>query len=294
MKLRLALCALVAVALGCGEEFSMEADAGGEGGKVSTDAATGSEGGANDASAEAGTGWCATQGPDHTFCEDFSRSVPGKLSPLLAGGGSLTADTTDTVNAPQSMLATTPALAAKGDSASALGWRDFPGANGTIYTLTTSFKIASSCFPTGGQADPVTILALSFPGTPYEIAFAVTPGQVQLIEITAAADGGIGDIQVATFQAADSLLLDTWRPWTLNLNGGLIKGISLTIGSTPVIPVRGLNSKMVPLFLQHPDVYFGATIKNDQGLSPGCKVHVDDILLDVRTAATDGGAATPL
>ncbi len=238
--------------------------------------------------ADASAGFCATQGTAHTFCEDFLHGVPDKLVGLSANA-TLTADTTDFVSAPQSMESITPALPAKGDGATALATHAFPAAIGTSFTLATYFKIAGACFPSNANADPVSIAALQFPDDDYEIAIGVTASGVELIEVTTDADGGVANTQSQTFGAAG--LLDSWQLWTLTLGGGIPKSVGLTVGSTSVIPERaGSTSTVLKLapagLLQHPTVFLGALIANVQGLSPGCKVHVDDLLFDVRAAAT--------
>jgi hypothetical protein len=237
------------------------------------------------APADAGAGWCATQSPTHTFCEDFLRGVPGKLVGVTVGA-MLVPDPTDYESPPQSMAAVTPALAKKGDSATALATRDFSSASGTQFTLASYFKVASSCFPTNGVFDPVSIAVVQFPQQDYGIVIDVTPSSVELVEVTLGADGGqiLGSPRVTTFNAAN--LLDTWQLWTLTIDGSLTgKSVSLSVGGAAVIPAH-TALKAAALLLQHPTLYLGATIKNDQGLSAGCRVHVDDVLFDVKAVAT--------
>ena len=126
--------------------------------------------------------------------------------------------------------------------------------------------------------------ALLFPDDNYELALGVTPSGVDLIEVTTDADGGVAKTQEQSLGAAG--LLDSWQLWTLNVGGGIPKSLTLTVGSTTVISSRaGLNLAPASL-LQHPTLFLGAQVKNDQGLSTGCKVHVDDVLFDVRAVAT--------
>ncbi len=237
---------------------------------------------------DAGAGWCATQATTHTFCEDFLHGVPDKLVGIDANA-MLVPDTSDFESAPQSMEAVTPKLGAKGDSATALGTRDFSSVAGTQFTLASYFKIASSCFPANGQTgqiDPVTIAVLEFPEASYGIAIEVAPGVVELVEVETGPDGGItSSPQQKTFNTAN--LFDAWQPWTITINGSLVtKTISLTVGTVTVIPAQTALKGATLNFLQHPTLLLGASVKNDQGMSPGCKVNVDDILFDVRTAAT--------
>jgi hypothetical protein len=231
------------------------------------------------AALDAGAGWCATQTAAHTFCEDFLHGVPDKLLGIIANA-MLVPDTADYVSLPQSMAAITPSLAHKGDSATALATHDFSGATGTQFTLASYFKIAGSCFPGSGGFDPVTVILVQFSEQGYGVAIAATPSGVELIEITTGADGGITSTpQLTTFDAPG--LLDSWKLWTLSISGGIPKSIALTVGSTSVIPTRALKNASTVL-LQHPALFVGASVKNDQGLSPGCKVNVDDLLFDAK------------
>jgi|HubBroStandDraft_6_1064221.scaffolds.fasta_scaffold456928_2 hypothetical protein len=234
---------------------------------------------------DAGAGWCATQSAAHTFCEDFLHGVPDKLVGITANA-MLVPDTTDTVSAPQSMAAITPKLPAKGDSATALATRDFSGATGTQFTLSSYFKIASSCFPSSGQVDPVSIALLDFPDASYGLALEIAPNAVALVELETGADGGItGSPEITTLDTPD--LFDNWQLWTLTIDGGLTKSVTLSVGGTTVTPARTMLKKpQTTLLLQHPTLFLGAAVKNDQGLSPGCKVNVDDILFDVKAVAT--------
>jgi hypothetical protein len=231
---------------------------------------------------DAGAGWCATQAPTHTFCEDFLHGVPGKLVEITSGG-MLVPDKTDFESPPQSMAAITPSLSKKGDSATALGTRDFPTAPGTQFTLAAYFKVASSCFPANGAFDPVSTVVLQFAAQEYGIAIDVTPSGVELVEVTVGADGGqiAGSPKVSRPYTAANLF-DSWQLWTLTIDGGLAKTLSLSIGNASVIPRTTLT--VAAALLQHPTLYLGATVKNDQALSPGCRVKVDDILFDVKTA----------
>jgi hypothetical protein len=242
---------------------------------ASTDAATGSD---------AGAGWCATQSATHTFCEDFLHGVPDKLVGLSANA-MLVPDVIDFESAPQSMAAITPALPKKGDAAAALATHDFSGATGTQFVLASYFKVASSCFPGNGGFDPVSIAILEFPEQGYGLAIDATPSGVALVEVTLGPDGGVTDTpQVTTFDSP--ALLDTWKLWTLTINGGIGKSITLTVGGAQVIPSRPLKNAPPIALLQHPALLLGASVKNDQGLSPGCRVNVDDILFDAKSAAT--------
>jgi hypothetical protein len=234
---------------------------------------------------DAGAGWCATQAPTHTFCEDFVRGVPDKLVGITAGA-MLLPDPGDYESPPQSMAAITPALPKKGEAATALATHDFSGSAGTQFTLASYFKIASSCFPVSGGFDAVSIAALQFPEDNYGLAIDVTPTDVELVE-TAGADGGNASPEITKFNAPN--LLDSWKLWTLTIGGGIPKSIGLTVGNMTVIPARTplTGAKSVTL-LQHPTLFLGAAVKNDQGISAGCRVNVDDILFDAKTVGAAG------
>lgn len=232
---------------------------------------------------DAGAGWCATQAPTHTFCEDFLHGVPGKFVGITAGNGLLVADPKDYESLPQSMAAITPSLLKKDDSATALGTHDFTTVAGSQFALAAYFKIAKSCFPANGAVDPVSPIVLQFPEQDYGIAIDVIPSGVELVEVTVGADGGqvAGSPRVSRLYAAANLF-DSWQLWTLTIDGGLVgKAATLSIGSAIVISRMPLTISAA--FLQHPTLFLGATVKNDEALSPGCKVNVDDILFDVKT-----------
>ena len=63
---------------------------------------------------------------------------------------------------------------------------------------------------------------------------------------------------------------------------GAEKTLNLTVGATTVFNKQPLQK--APTFaLQHPTLVVGAVVKNiNDPSSPECKVHVDDILFDVR------------
>jgi hypothetical protein len=275
---------LAAVGAACGGDAFTTAEPDGAVVGVETKVPEGSPGDAlTTASPDAGAGWCATQSPTHTFCEDFLRGVPGKFVGVTIGA-MLERDPTDYESPPQSMAAVTLALPKKGDSATALGTRDFSSATGTQFTLASYFKVASSCFPTNGGYDPVSIAILEFPEQGYGIAIDVTPSGVELVEATTGADGGLaGSPRVTSFNAAN--LLDGWRLWTLTIDGGLAKSLSLSVDGAAVIPAH-TTLRAAAVLLQHPTLLLGANVKNDQGLSAGCRVNVDDVLFDVKAVAT--------
>jgi hypothetical protein len=272
---------------GCGGDAFTTSDRDGEVTAAPDDAMAPPETGAPPADAapavDAGAGWCATQAATHTLCEDFFRGVPDKLVGLTVGA-MLIPDTTDFESPPQSMAAVTPSLAKKGDTATALATHDFSGDTGTQFTLASYFKIAGSCFP-GNGFDPVSIAIVDFPAESYAVVIDVTPSGVELVEATVGPDGGLNsNPQVTTFDSAG--LLDNWKLWTLTIGGGIPKTVSLTVGAVTVIPSRALKNAPTVALLQHPTLLLGAIIKNDQGLSPGCKVNVDDVLFDVKALTT--------
>jgi hypothetical protein len=289
-----AAIAAAAVATGCGGDAFTTAEPEPDGATPPVEAAIPDAGGPDDvradaevdeaAAVDAGAGWCATQ-PSHTFCEDFLHGVPDKLTPAPLLNAVIVAES-DAVSPPQSMAAITQKLPAKGESATALATEAFPLATGTDFTLASYFKIASSCFPASGQVDAVSIVALLFTEDNYEVAIDIAPSAVALVEI-ATADGGVtGSPMVQTFATGN--LFDTWQLWTLTVSGGIPKTVSLTVGSTTVIPAKTALKGAQTILLQHPTIALGASVKNDQALSPGCKVNVDDIVFDVKAVATPG------
>lgn len=231
-----------------------------------------------------GLDWCATQG-NHTFCEDFSEGVPGQLMSADTVGATLALDTTNFpsgTHPPQSMLATTPSLPDMGDSAAAIGIVGFPDADGAHDILQADFNVASACFDHGDK-DGVTVLALSFVADRYLLAVVVQSDGSELIELPTGLDGGTSNAAVHPFSTG--LPTDRWTVVNLDVNlGAGAAGASetATVKVNGLEVLAGVKLTLVPVLgAHHPTLGLGASVKNDLSASSGCKVNVDDVLLDI-------------
>ena len=236
---------------------------------------------------DAGAGWCASHGTGHTFCEDFLTGVPDQLVEY-AVNGAIAANTSDYESPPQSMAASVPMLA-KGASAIAFASHDLSKATGTQFAVSAYFR-GASCFPANGpqSGNTASVLAFNFTDSNYQIVVAVSPTSVELIEITADADGGNQKLQPQSVQSTG--LLDTWQDWTLSVDGSaLLKTATLTVGNETLFDKVNLKNAPPIVALQHPLVYLGLEVKNGgNDVWPACTIDVDDILIDVHAVAVAG------
>ncbi len=264
------IACVVVAAVACGQAFT-------------TSPATGEDAGVTPN--EAGIGWCAAQDAGHTFCEDFTRGVPGMLSTTVTtGGAAFSANTMDFTSPPQSLLATTPALIGTGANgmATAIASKAFSDDVGTRFSLSLDVELDSSLCFSKGDKDGVSILALDFPDAVdanYEILIQVLPAEIDAYELT-------GQMVTAQHQFPTSPPAK-WQRWTLDVNGTAAgsakKTIDLSFGSTTAFSEPLQKAPIAAL--QHPTLVVGAIVKNVMGQSPGCQVGFDDILFDVRTVA---------
>lgn len=232
---------------------------------------------------DAGPGWCASQNASHTFCEDFTAGVPDMLSTeVIMGGGTISADTMDFTSAPQSFVATSPLLTAVGATASAIASKAFSTATGSHFSLSLDLKIDSACVPKSAK-NGVSLLALDFAETNYNLVIQVLPGEIDAFELS-----GQAVTQAHQFQ---TIIPNGWQRWTLDVDGTATlsssaapKTINLTVGSVTIFKEALQKAPIVAL--AHPQLVIGAIVKDATGESPACKIHMDNILFDVRTLAT--------
>jgi hypothetical protein len=265
------------VAVACGDSFTTApADGGSAPDAITTSDATGP-------AADASKDFCASQSATHTFCEDFSDGVPGMFATTVAtNGGAIGPDTTDFSFASPSLLATTRSFTGTNATASAVVTNSFANP-GSHFSLSLDLKIDGECVPKG-DPNPVSILAIEFQEITYNygIAIQVLPGEIDADEITLV---GAAQPQVNKFQ---TILPTGWQRWTLDINGvgmlggnGVEKTLNLAVGSTSIFKQN--LQKAPAIALQHPTLVVGAVVKNiNDPSSPACKVHVDNILFDVR------------
>lgn len=276
-----ACCACIALAaVACGDAFTTATP--GDDGGGGLDAMV-----SRDTGADAGKGWCASQNPAITFCEDFTPGVPDMLATMPGGGGMLTADTTDFKSPPQSLLASTPILAEGSLPAEAIAYKIFSSAVGTHFSLGLELKIEPTCVPKGDN-NGVSVMALEFIESNYGILIQVLPDEIDAYEIS---------LMGSTTPTAHQFKISPptgWQHWTLDVNGSLsltavgTKTFDLAIGATTLFSKEPLQKAPPTMALQHPDLVIGAIVKSTMGQAPACKVRVDDVLFNV------GAVTTPL
>jgi hypothetical protein len=271
----------------CGGDPFVESDAGpveaGVTGEASLDAL---RDGPVDGAFDAGTAWCVAQGM-HTFCEDFSEGVPGKFQEELVGPPgqeSISADNTDLPDAqtpPQSMLAVTPPLSALGDSASALGVASFT-VDGLHCHLEAAIQVGKECYA-NDEKDGVTVALLTFPAQRYAIAVLAASTGPAVVEATYDADGGV--MSAASHTLSGAFGADQWVTLTLDTKlsnvGVFAQTFSAALGADPGVKNEKLS--LTPFDPEHPTLALGAGVKDTNSVSGGCRVHVDDVLLDIDT-----------
>jgi hypothetical protein len=269
-----------------GDAFSVAGEAGAVGATAVADASPVGDAQLSDASA-AGSTWCSTQGT-HTFCEDFSEGVPGQLMSADTAGAALERDTStfpSGANPPLSMSATTPSLVNVGDSAAAIGIVGFPDNDGVHDVLQAEFDVSDSCFDHGDK-DGVSILALSFTEDRYLLALVVESNGSELLEVTTGLDGGTTN--AVLHPLSTGLPVDKWAAVNVDVNVGAASAAGSSVSGTATVKVNGLDVlagqklSLVPILgAHHPTLGLGASVKNDLGISDGCKVNVDEVLLDI-------------
>jgi hypothetical protein len=280
--------ALWAAAGALGVSASTAFSCGGEPFVATTDAAASSleasvvalEVGTTDREAEAAVGWCASMDASaHTFCEDFSEGVPGKLSSQTAGGGTIEADTMNYVLAPPSMRAVTPNLSNPAQMAQAFGLYDFTGIDGLHDVLQTQIRVDSSCFAHGNK-DGVTVAALSFQGARYALAVIAASSATTLIEAVYGADGGVSSIALHPFGAP--LPIDKWSSLVVDARLSVLADtVSVTVNSVDVLKNDKLTLTPANPVASHPSLLLGASVTNAMSASTGCSVNIAHVLFDI-------------
>jgi hypothetical protein len=243
--------------------------AGGCAGTSGSAASGGAHSGAVDAGVDAAIDWCLSQSPLHLFCEDFDQGVPGKFATKTYGGGSVAADTSDYVSPPQSMWAWSPPLSSPTASAGALVTKTF-GVHATRFRLQVDVKVSLECT---ANADGATLATLGL--DTYALALMATSGPSKLEEITYAADGGIGTLVSHTLAAP--VPRASWVTLVASIDLSL-RTASLTMSGMSALSAQRLA--LAPSTAQSASLELGAAVKNNQGQSAGCRVHLDNVLFD--------------
>jgi hypothetical protein len=252
-----------------------DADADADGGLVSD--ATPQDG-------DAALPFCATAGA-HSFCEDFDTAgVPGKFievassSLAVANGAKIIADTTTFVSGPNSALAETPALLRQnGDQATAVLEATIAAPStaspATRLKWSAQLQVGPGCVANADGA----IVGLLMAGS-YGVAIAVLPAQTALVELGFGNDGGITNKRAQTFPAIPV------EPHWVGLGVSLdlrLKTATVTVDGTAVLDTLMLTLSP-PSSAPSASLFLGADVVDSQGISGGCRVHVDNVLFDVQ------------
>jgi hypothetical protein len=280
---------------GCvGSSFTAAAEAGGDASVVDAGSIVDSpadRGADADAHGEAALPFCAANS-GHTFCEDFDEDgVPGKFTVMTMSGAAVgngpkvVADTTLFFSAPESALAETPALAKAGDFADALLVATMKSTKSSSspsqVTLQTEFSLGLGCL----NADGVAFVALSFalsnaaaPGS-YSVGVTATATASNLVEFTSGTDGGLN---AGTSHPFGSLPVDpNWFLLTLTLDLSA-QTATVSVGNSVALnEVKLMDAPPASMLDSTAMLDVGAQIKDLSAVSAGCRVHIDNVLVDL-------------
>jgi hypothetical protein len=281
------LCALSLAGSSCGPAFTAATGGGTDGGST-LDVGLTSDGGApvDSGASDAGPGFCASQDAAHTLCEDFlDQPFPGQFDKVGTNNGTVAADMTILKSPPESALTVTPSQQGTSAVGSALITHDFTITQsvGQRFTLNDWVRFDSTSDCLSSPAPGVAIAAIAFPNdaSHYAIEVVALAGGADIIE-TVSPDGG--SMVLAThFVDLGPLALDTFLPWTVDIDLGLTKAATITVNGTQGA-MQSLNGPPTGAIadLTHPTLLLGALVT---GASTGCKINTDDILFDIRASA---------
>lgn len=262
-----------ALCLACGASSSSGGGAGGRSGNDADATATDAPSPTDTGSPDGGDGaidWCSSQGTSHLFCEDFDEGVPGRLTSKTYGGGTVAADVSDYVSAPESMWASTPPLVGPHGAGGAFGTASFD-AVGPHFQLQTDLQVAPDCVANG---DGATLATVTF--DTYSVALLAALGGSYLMELTYASDGGLaGSTQ---HRLATPIPNDAWRTVVLDLDFST-REANVTVSGEAALSHQPLSFVPSPAPTA-PTIGLGAEIQNRVGQSEGCRVRVDNVLFD--------------
>jgi hypothetical protein len=268
-----ALATTAAFAPSCGDASSRPlAASDGEDGSALTDGVAGD---ASDDGGSAGESidWCVAQGSGHLLCEDFDQGTPGKFASKTYGGGTVAGDVTEYVSPPESMWASTPALAGARSAAGALATMSL-ATSGTHFRFQAELQIDASCVANNDGATLVT-LGLG----PYSLALVAGSSGSSLMELRVGADGGLA--LSAEHPLSSTLPTDSWRNVVIDSDLAA-RVVTVTIADKSVLSDSLLyaTADAQPDMAGPMSIAVGPAIENQAAQSAGCRVRVDNVLVD--------------
>ena len=283
------LAGAVAAIAACGGDAFMVGsgmDSGGGGPSPGPDARADASGDAG-AEGDAGAPFCASNAT-HLFCEDFDvDGVPGKFAAVPSNattattGPRISADMITFLSPPESAQVLTTALNKPGDQTAALLTATAVSTAGSRLRLQAAFSIGPGCVAPSSDgsttgADGVTLLAVGTGN--YALAVQAQPSAAQLVEIVGTGDGGIANGAAHEFSALS--LEPKWVTLTVDLNLAT-HTVTVLVGNAAAL--QSLPLTYPPSFTTASTASFelGAQVKDVNGISPGCRVHVDNVLFDI-------------
>jgi len=214
--------------------------------------------------------WCGSQATAHLFCEDFDQGVPGRLTSKTYGGGTVAADVSDYVSAPESLWASTPPLVGPHGAGGAFATASFD-ATGPHFHLQADLQVAADC---AANSDGATLAAVTF--DTYSVTLLAALGGSYLVELTYGSDAGLaGSTQ---HRLAAPIPTNVWSTIVIELDFST-REANVTVSGAAVLSHRPLS--FVPSSTATaPTLGLGAEIQNQVGQSEGCRVRVDNVLFD--------------
>jgi hypothetical protein len=235
------------------------------------DATTADTGSGDAASNEETLDWCDAQGASHLFCEDFDHGVPGRLTSKTYGGATVAADVSDYTSPPESMWTSTPTLAGPHATAGAFGTWSFV-TTAPHLQVQADLQIAPDCV---GNGDGVTLVMLTLDA--YSVTLRTALGSSALVELVNAPDGGLASS--ASHRLTAQIPNDAWSTVVFEVDLSA-REANVTVAGTPTLIHEPLSLEPSTAAPASAIVGLGAEVTNQIGQSTGCRVRVDNVLLD--------------
>ncbi len=235
------------------------------------DATTAETGSRDAASYEESLDWCDAQGAAHTFCEDFDHGVPGGLTSKTYGGATVAADVSDFASPPESMWTSTPTLLGPHATAGAFGTSSFVTAAPHL-RVQADLQIASSC---AENVDGVTLVMLTLDA--YSVSIRTALGTSSLVELSYAPDGGLASS--ASHRLTAQIPNNAWTTVVLEVDRSA-READVTVAGAPTLMHQPLSLAPSIAAPASATVGLGAEVTNQTAQSTGCRVRVDDVLVD--------------